>query len=269
MLSSPPPLIKIQLPSIIGSMDKKVKILILAGGKGNRMQSELPKVLTKVRGESLIKHLLASVKTSGIDEKPVIVVGYGKETVMKELGGGYDYTIQIEQLGTGHAVMAAQKILENSADHIIVLYGDHPLVSPETIKKLMKKHLESEGKITMATFTVPDFESWRAVFYKNFSRIVRNENGEIERDVQYKDTNDEEKKVRELNPCYFCFEAKWLWSHLKILKTDNAQKEYYLTDLVKIAMQEKNKIESIEIDPKEALGVNSKEELEILEKLII
>ena len=250
-------------------MSDKVKILILAGGKGNRMQSELPKVLTRVRGESMIKHLLLSVKTSGIDEKPVIVVGYGKEAVMKELGSGYDYAIQTEQLGTGHAVMSAQTILENIADHIVVLYGDHPLISPETIKKLIHRHLKSGGKITMATFTVPDFTDWRTVFYKNFSRIIRDEKGNIIKDVQYKDATEEEKKLKELNPCYFCFEAKWLWEKLKTLNTNNAQKEYYLTDLVKIAMQEKAKVESISIEPKEALGVNSKEELDILEKLMI
>jgi bifunctional UDP-N-acetylglucosamine pyrophosphorylase/glucosamine-1-phosphate N-acetyltransferase len=85
--------------------------------------------------------------------------------------------------------------------------------------------------------------------------------------VQFKDANDEEKKVKELNPCYFCFNAPWLWNNLKKLNTNNTQKEYYLTDLVKIAMQEKTGIESININPKEALGVNSKEELEILEKL--
>ena len=252
-------------------MDKKdkVRILVLAGGKGNRMQSETPKVLIKIRGESLIKHLLASIKKSGIGGKPAIVVGYGKEAVMSELGDGYDYAIQTEQLGTGHAVMAAEKILENNTDNIVVLYGDHPLISPETIKKLISKHLESKGKITMATFVVQDFEDWRSVFYKNFSRIIRDKDGNMVKDVQYKDANDEEKKIKELNPCYFCFETKWLWKKLKTLNTNNTQKEYYLTDLVKIAMQEKTPIESINIDGVEALGVNSKEELEILERLMI
>lgn len=252
-------------------MDKKerVRILILAGGKGNRMQSETPKVLTKIHGESLIKHLLSSVKKSGVEDKPVIVVGYGKETVMSELGSGYDYATQTEQLGTGHAVMAAEKILENNADHIVVLYGDHPLINPETIKKLISKHSESKGKITMATVKLPDFEGWRSVFYKNFSRIIRDKNGNIIKDVQFKDASEEEKTMMEVNPCYFCFEAKWLWRKLQALDTNNAPKEYYLTDLVKIAMKEKTKIESIDIEPSEALGVNSKEELEILKKLMI
>ncbi|MFA6177405.1 MAG: NTP transferase domain-containing protein [Candidatus Paceibacterota bacterium] len=251
-------------------MDKnKIKIIILAAGKGTRMKSDLPKVLETVKGKPIIKYLLESIEKSDINGRPVIVVGYGKEKVMETLGNNYDYAIQEEQLGTGHAVAITQKILENNTDHIMVLYGDHPLISPETIKKLKDTHLASNKKITMATFTVPDFDDWRAVFYKNFSRIIRDPNGDIIKDVQFKDTNDEEKKVKELNPCYFCFEARWLWENLKRLNTDNAQKEYYLTDLVKIAMKEKDQIQSINIDPHEALGINSKEELETLEKLVV
>ncbi len=248
-------------------MKEKVKILILAGGKGNRMQSELPKVLVKVRGESMIKHLLSSVKNSGVDDKPVIVVGYGKEQVMAELGDNYTYVIQDKQLGTGHAVATAKEALKNKAEHIIVLYGDHPFVSSETIKKLVSKHLESKGKITIATAKLSDFEGWRTLFYKNFSRIIRSEHGNIIKDIQFKDANDEEKKVTEVNPCYFCFDAKWLWDNLKALNTNNSQKEYYLTDLIKTAMQENIKVESINIDPIEASGANSKEELQILETI--
>ncbi len=249
--------------------NNQIKIIILAAGKGTRMKSDLPKVLETAKGKSIIKYLLESIEKSGISNKPIIVVGYGKEKVMEALGKNYDYVVQEEQLGTGHAVIITQKILENNADHIMVLYGDHPLISPETIKKLKDVHLASSKKITMATFIVPDFNDWRVIFYKNFSRIIRDLNGNIVKDVQFKDTNDEEKKGKELNPCYFCFEAKWLWENLKKLNTDNAQKEYYLTDLVKTAMKEKNQIQSINIDPREALGVNSKEELEIVEKLIV
>ena len=245
----------------------KTRIIILAGGKGTRMKSDLPKVLTNFKGKTLIRHILEKVNISGIDPKPIVVTGYKKELVMKELGDKCEYVNQEEQLGTGHAIMMAEKILKNKAVNVIVLYGDHPLIKPETIKKLVEKKLKSKSKIIMATFVVPDFKNWRNIFYKNFSRIVRDKNKNIIKDVQFKDTNDEEKKIKELNPCYFCFDSKWLWKNLKKLNTDNAQKEYYLTDLVKIAMQNKAKIESININPLEALGVNSKEELEILEKI--
>jgi len=248
--------------------ETKIRVLILAGGKGTRMKSPLPKVLETVQGKPMIKYLLEAVEKSGLSSRPVIVVGYGKDEVINTLGTNYDYVFQEKQLGTGHAVATAQATLQNSTDHIIVLYGDHPLISPETIKKLKEKHLASQAKITMATFAVTDFYDWRSVFYKNFSRVIRDKDGNIIKDVQFKDTTDEEKEIKELNPCYFCFEAKWLWENLKKLNTDNAQKEYYLTDLIKIAMKEKFPIHSINIDPKEALGVNSKEELEILEKLV-
>lgn len=244
----------------------KIKIIILAAGRGTRMNHDLQKTLVPLSGKPMIKHLLESVAKSGIGDKPVIVVGYRKEEVMKELGNKYDYVVQNEQLGTGHAVMSAQAKLENKSDHVLVLYGDHPLVRSETIKKLADKHLETGGKITMAIVKLPDFEDWRTVFYSNFSRIIRDQSGKIIKDIQFKDANDEEKKVTEINPCYFCFEAKWLWSKLKTLKRDNVQKQYYLTDLIELAMQEKIKIESIDINPEEALGANSKEELEILEK---
>jgi bifunctional UDP-N-acetylglucosamine pyrophosphorylase/glucosamine-1-phosphate N-acetyltransferase len=244
----------------------KTRIIILAAGKGTRMKSSLPKVLVPLRSKPMIKHLLETIHESGIDDRPIIVVGYEKKKVIKELGRNYDYAIQEEQLGTGHAVMSAEKMLKNDIDHIAVLYGDHPFISSQTIKKLVKMHIKSDKKITMATFSVPDFEGWRTTFYKSFSRIIRDTKGNIIKDVQFKDASDEEKEIKELNPCYFCFEKKWLLQNLKKLNTNNAQKEYYLTDLVKTAMKEKDKIQSISIDPREALGINSKEELEILEK---
>jgi len=249
-------------------MDDRIKIIILAAGKGTRMKNELPKVLAPIRGKSMIKYLLEAVEKSGVDNKPVIVVGYEKEKVMKELGGGYDYVVEEEQLGTGHAVMVAQKILEKNADNVVVLYGDHPFIKPETIKKLVETHIGSDKKITMGVVKVQDFKDWRAFFYTD-SRIIRNKNGDIVKDVQFRDANDEERKIKEINPCYFCFEASWLWKKLKTLNTDNDQKQYYLTDLVKIAIEEKTAIGSIEIEPYEALGADSKEEIEMLERLVV
>lgn len=244
-----------------------IKILVLAAGQGTRMKSDLPKVLIDFNGKPLIKHLLESIEKSGIDQKPTIVVGYKKEEVMQALGDKYDYVVQNEQLGTGHAVMSAENFLSGMADNIMVLPSDHPFITAETIKKLAEKHLNSGAKITMATVKLPDFENWRSAFYTSFSRIIRNANGEIVKDVQLRDATEEEKKITEVNPIYFCFNAQWLWEKLKTLTTNNDQKQYYLTDLVKIAMDEGEKIESVNIDPYEALAANSKEELEILEGL--
>ena len=243
----------------------KIGVIILAGGKGKRMQSELPKVLVELRGKPMIKHLLESLKASGVCDTPTIVVGYKKESVIEALGEKYHYAVQEEQLGTGHAVMAAHKQLEHKVENVLVLYGDNPYITPESIKKLADTHIASGGKLTMATVQLSDFLEWRSFFYTSFSRIIRNEYGDIIRSVEFKDATDDEKKITEVNPCYFCFNAPWLWKKLQTLKNDNAQQEYYLTDLVKIAMQEGEKIASIQIEPGEALAANSKEELGLLE----
>ena len=251
-------------------MKDKVKIVILAAGKGTRMGGDLPKVLSQVKGKSMIKRLMESVDKSGVDDSPVVIVGYKKELVIQELSNlKYNYLTQEEQLGTGHAVLMAKGYLQDRAQHIIVLYGDHPFTSAETIKKLSQRHLESGKKITMVVIDkLSDFEDWR-ISFKNFSKIVRDENGKIIKDVQVKDATEEEKKITEVNPCYFCFDAKWLWTKLEILKNDNAQKEYYLTDVIKMATNEGTEIKSIEIEPHEALGANTKEELEILERFAV
>jgi len=246
----------------------KVKIIILAGGKGTRMRHELPKVLVPLKGKPMIKHLIESVERSGVCDKPCIVVGYGRELVQKELGDKYNYVVQEEQLGTGHAVLCAEKCIKNTKS-VLVLYGDNPYMTSETIKKLVRKHSESKNEITMATVMLPDFKDWRVFFYTNFSRIIRDASGKILKSVEFKDASEEEKEVKEVNPCYFCFDAKWLLQELKTLKNHNAQGEYYLTDLVKIAMEEGKKIESIKIDPSEALAVNSKDELELVEKFTV
>jgi bifunctional UDP-N-acetylglucosamine pyrophosphorylase/glucosamine-1-phosphate N-acetyltransferase len=246
---------------------EKIKIIILAGGKGKRMQNELPKVLAPLHGKPMIKYLLESVDKSEIDNNPVIIVGYKKELVIKELGKKYHYIIQEEQLGTGHAVNLVESYLKDKAKHVIVLYGDQPFTSAETIKKIAEKHLRSGKKITMATVTVIDFRDWRRCF-ENFSRVLRDTNNKIIRTIEKKDASEEDKKITEVNPCYFCFDAVWLWAKLKTLKNNNVQKEYYLTDVIKMATENNIDIESIDIEPHEALGANTKEELNILEKFI-
>jgi len=229
------------------------------------MGGDLPKVLAQLKGKPMIKHLLESIDKSGIDENPVIVVGYKKELVIKELGDKYTYVTQAEQLGTGHAVSLVKDYLKDNTKHILVLYGDQPFISVETIKSINEQHLKSGKKITMATVKLPDFRDWRINFV-SFSRIIRDENGKIIKDIQYKDASDKEIKITEVNPSFYCFNAEWLWKNLKYLKTDNAQKEYYLTDLIKIATTEGLEIESVNIEPSEALGADTKAGLDILEK---
>ncbi len=245
---------------------EKVQIVILAAGHGKRMQSDIPKVLQPLKGKTLIGHLLESVEASGVCETPVIVVGQKKEMVMKALGEKYIYVIQDEQLGTGHAVLSTEKILKDNADNILVLYGDQPYTSVETIKKMAETHLSEGNEMTMATVPLPDFNDWRKCFV-GFSRVLRDESGKILRTVEVKDATDEQKNITEVNPCYLVFKAKWLWPNLHKIRNENNQSEYYLTDLIGAACSEGVKIGSVAIDPKEALGVNTRENLELLENL--
>ena len=194
------------------------------------------------------------------------MVGYEKNSVIQELGSGYEYVAQEEQLGTAHAVHMAKGACEG-AEHLIVVCGDQPYLKAETFKNLLQKHLDTGAKITIITTEVPDFEDWRKNFW-TFGRILR-KNGKII-DREFKNASEEEKKIKELNILCFALETKWLWNNLKkINRSGKEQKEYYLTDLIQIAGETEAKIESIKIEPEEALGANSKEELEILEKLIL
>jgi len=242
----------------------KIQIIILAAGHGRRMNNEsLPKVLTSLKGKPLIIWLAEAIKKSGVCERPVIVVGQKSEMIKATLGQDYTYVTQSEQLGTGHAVMVARTELEGKAENIMVLYGDHPLVSSETIKKLTQAHLDSGNVLTMATVKIEDFNDWRKSF-SDFGRITRASDGTISAIIEAKDATIDQKNILEVNPSYFVFKADWLWQNLAKLKSDNVQHEYYLTDLPKIAVSENEKITSVEIDPREALGVNTVNQLNSL-----
>jgi len=242
-------------------MNANTKVVILAAGKGKRMESENPKVLHEVRGKHMIRHLLEEVEKFSI-EKPIVVVGYKGELVRKELGEGAIYVEQTEQLGTAHAVAAA-RIAARDAKHILVLQGDQPFVSAVTLLGLLRAHTESGAKITLATSELPNFDDWRSAFTA-YGRILRSNDTLLIR--EYRDATTLEKGIKEVNAGVYVFEAKWLWENLGKIGNQNAQKEYYLTDLLRLGSEEGVKIETVAIDPEEALGANSKEELEILEK---
>ena len=248
-------------------MEEKTQIIILAAGQGKRMgNATLPKVLTPFKGKPFINHLLESIKDSGVCNKPAIVIGQRAEQIKEVLGSDYIYIFQKEQLGTGHAVMVTKDKLEGQAENIMVLYGDHPLVSADTIKNVAEAHAESGTVMTMATTIVSDFEGWRQSFI-GFGRIVRGQDNKLEKIVEKKDATPEELEIKEVNPSYFCFKTNWLWENLDKLKNNNAQEEYYLTDLVGLAVEQGQQIATVEIELKEALGVNTNEQLKLLEKL--
>lgn len=246
----------------------RIGIVILAGGQGRRMDSgDIPKVLVPLYGRPLISHLLHSIEAVRADTNPIIVVGYKAEMVRAALGNQFRYAEQTEQLGTGHALMQARALADDHYDHIVVLYGDHPHVPAEVINELIETHLRERATLSLMTVAVSDFDKWRQGLF-NFGRVVRDANGNISRIVEKKDATPAEIEIKELNPAYFCFRSDWLWNNLSKLQNKNAQKEYYLTDLLEMAIKSGEKVASFTGDPLAALGVNTKEELRRLEEVL-
>lgn len=250
-------------------MKDDTQIIILAAGKGVRMKSDEPKALVKFKNKPLIKHILDTVSALHLPIKPIIVIGHKKERIKEVLGNDFLYAEQKEQLGTGHAVASARKSVHPKHKIILVLSSDQPLISKETIERLLKKHNEKKPTITMATVTMPDFEQWRSGL-RHFGRIIREENGQVAGIIEFKDATEKEKLIKELNSAVYAFDSDWLWKNIGSIKNENAQGEFYLTDLIKIARNQNKKIEAVSVaNILEGLQPNSKEELEILEKLVI
>lgn len=240
------------------------KVIILAAGKGKRMNSDLPKVLSPINNRPMIEYLINSVSRSKIDLPPIIVVSPDNKEQISSALNHYNikYAIQKEQLGTGHAVLSAQDLVEEEVENIIVLYGDHPFYKESSINRLIDNH---KTEVSMMTVRVEDFNDWRKNFY-HWGRIIKN-GEEIEGIVEFKDASDEIKEIKDVNPALFCFNRKWLFENIINLKNNNNQQEYYLTDLIKLAFEQKIIISSSLVDPEEAVGVNSPEELEVARSL--
>ena len=247
---------------------EKIKIVILAAGHGKRMKSDAPKALAMFKGKPFIQHILDTIKQLDPKIKPIIVVGHKKEQVQEALGDGHIYAEQKEQLGTGHAVMSAKDAINGEHKIVLVISADQPMLSSKTLERIISTHLAKNPSITLGTVVVSDFEDWRTRMYTDFGRIVRRTDGSVSKIVEFKDANEAERKIQELNPALYAFDAEWLLSNINKIKNENAQAEYYLTDLVKLACDQNKKIEAIPVaNIIEALQPNSKEELEILEKI--
>lgn len=245
---------------------ENIQLIILAGGKGKRMNSELPKVLVPFHGKPMVEYIIDACGHSGITTKPILVVGHGREMVMDHFGDRANYAIQEQQLGTGDAVKISENKIPENIEHVLVLYGDQPNVKGSMIANLVRTHLDQNKNLTMATVTVPDFEDWYKSF-RHWGRIVRDTNGQIIGNVEFKDATEHEKLIKEVNPAYFCFKKDWLFENLKNLKNENSQGEYYLTDLIAIGANDGG-IASVFISPEEALGANTVDELKEMERII-
>jgi len=240
-----------------------MKALVLAAGKGTRLQSEtfnLPKVLREANGKPLISYVLKNI--SFIEEREtIIVVGYKGEMVMDKIGGVYKYAIQEEQKGTGHAVMCAEGFFDGYQGDVIILYGDMPLFTEDTYRAIIKKHQDSDADLTLLTSVVDNPPA--------YGRIIRDENGNLKDIVEQKDATDEQKLINELNVGIYVARSEALFDSLKKLTNNNAQGEYYLTDVPKILLSEGKKVETHTIyNTNEIYGVNTLEDLEFCERVI-
>lgn len=244
----------------------KNQIVILAAGKGTRMgQSNVPKVLVMLKQKPLILHLLHELDKLPQLIKPVVVVGYGAEKVKGVLGNDYLYAYQDKQLGTAHALLAAKPKVKG--ENILVLNGDMPFIKAESLRELAAMHLHGGGNISLLTAETRNF-SGRYASLESYGRILRDTFHNIIGIVEARDATDAQEKIKEVNPGIYMFNTKWLWANLKKIQNLNAQKEYYLTDIIDIAISQGQKVSSLLISPDEVLGINSRGDLEIAEKLL-
>lgn len=258
------------MPSNVKSQNSNVpiRVIILAAGKGKRMGGgDLPKVLHPLAGRPMLARLLAAVEASGVDARPIVVVGHMAGKVEEACAGSCEIAIQERQLGTGDAVKSAMDALDGRAGHVLVLYGDMPLISHRTVRKIADMHLASGADMTLATAALEDFEGWRAGF-ADFGRILRSPDGRVSRIVETRDASPEERAVLEVNPGIYAFRADWLAERLGALKAENAQGEYYLTDLLGMAVKEGARVAAVPIPAEEIIGINTPEQLALAERLL-
>ena len=245
---------------IIDGEEKNVITVIMAAGKGTRMKSEKSKLVHKIYDKELVKRVADVAKEVGSDEV-VAVVGYLKEQVIDVLGNSVEYAYQEELLGTGHAVMQATKYLEGKKGKAIILYGDVPIIRKETLINLVTKSYKNKEYATLLT-----------AIYENptgYGRIIRDEGGNIKAIVEEKDANMYEKGIKEINSGIYCFDIEELLAALKLIKPDNAQGEYYLTDVIKIMNDKGLKTGAVIVDDNtEILGVNDRAQLELLTRVL-
>ncbi len=244
----------------------KLAAIVLAAGQGTRMKSKLPKVLHPVAGKPMAQWALDAVRAVGV-EQIALVVGHGGDQLRTSLTNhqslitNLQFVEQVEQRGTGHAVLQARDALRGKSDAVLVTYGDMPLLKSETLKKLVDLHAASRATITMLTLISDDPMS--------FGRIVRDEHRRVVAIVEEDVATPEQLSIKELNCGVYCFDADWLWNHLSQLQPAGKKHEYYLTDLIALAVKENCTIEAIvSRDVSEMLGVNTRVQLAQAEKIM-
>jgi bifunctional UDP-N-acetylglucosamine pyrophosphorylase/glucosamine-1-phosphate N-acetyltransferase len=228
----------------------KVTAVLLAAGQGTRMKSILPKVLHPLCGKPMLWHVLDALK-SVTTEKPVVVVGHGAEEVTNYLGDSAQTVLQEPQLGTGHAAMQAESLLRGKTDYVIVTYADMPLLRGETFQQLVETQRLNPGPLSLLTVIADD--------PRGFGRIVRKPDGTVEAIVEEYVATPAQQQIRELNVGAYCFKAGWLWDALHRIEKNPKKGEYYLTDIVEIAVRDDLPVQAVVHDDFiETIGINTR-----------
>jgi len=228
----------------------KVTAVLLAAGQGTRMKSDLPKVLHPLCGKPMLWHVFEALKDVAT-EKPVVIVGHGAEEVKRYLGDSAECVLQEPQLGTGHAAMQAESLLRGKTDYVIVTYADMPLLRGDTFKRLLETQRLNSGPLSLLTVIADD--------PRGFGRIVRKADGTVQAIVEEYVATPEQQKIRELNVGAYCFKADWLWDALHRIRKNPKKGEYYLTDIVEIAVKDDLPVQAVVHDDFiETIGINSR-----------
>lgn len=239
--------------------DSHLAVVVLAAGKGTRMNSDLPKVLHRIAGRSLLEHVLATAANVGA-LRCVVVVGHGREQVISAVSGpNIAFATQDPPLGTGHAVMQALPVLAGFQGDIIVLSGDVPLLRADTIRAMIQSHRVSKCAATVLSTTAPD--------PTGYGRIVRDQDGQFLRIVEHKDASPAELGLDEINSGIYCFDSVKLGEVLPLIQPNNAKREYYLTDAIGLIRSQGGLVQAVKLaEYTEICGINTQAELRAAEE---
>ena len=237
----------------------RLSAVILAAGQGTRMKSRLPKVLHSLLGKPMACYPLEAARQV-THSTPVMVIGHGADQVRQVLGDQAEYVLQQPRLGTGHAVMQAEPLLANKTDLVLVIYADMPLLTAQTLGNLVDKAQSNTGPVSILTVTTNET--------RGFGRILRDARGQVSGIVEEAQATAEQLDIHELNPGVYCFRTDWLWEALKRIQI-SPKGEYYLTDLVSMAVADRHTIQSMSVeDPNEVIGINTRLHLAQAEALL-
>jgi bifunctional UDP-N-acetylglucosamine pyrophosphorylase / glucosamine-1-phosphate N-acetyltransferase len=237
----------------------RLSAIILAAGQGTRMKSRLPKVLHSLLGKPMACYAVEAARQV-THSTPVMVIGHGADQVRQALGDQAEYVLQQPQLGTGHAVMQAAPLLSNKTDLVLVIYADMPLLTAQTLGNLVDKAQTHTGPVSLLTVTTAET--------RGFGRILRDADGQVSGIVEEAQATVEQLGIHELNPGVYCFRAAWLWEAIKRIQI-SPKGEYYLTDLVSMAVADRHAILSMSVeDPNEVIGINTRLHLAQAEALL-